>query len=252
MYKHFTFRDRLRKHIHPYILKSMPSRRDFSLTVLNEMPTVSNNKIFVMNHSTVYDAPVASEVIKEHFYILVAKQSLALIDRLFFLLNGVVYIDRKDAKSKEKGMEQMEKIIRRGNNLLLYPEGTWNRTPSKPMLPLNWGVIELAKRTQVPIIPIVAEFTAESCYIMFGDEMYVNYEADKKAFINYLEDIMATMRWDIWERTPIQKRTDSMKKEFKTMMQKRVDACPKADSEYEFSVIRGRENDPEYVFGKRN
>lgn len=205
-----------------------------------------------MNHSTIFDAPVASEVIKEHFYILVAKQYLALIDRLFFLLNGVVYVDRKDAKSKKRSMERMIRIIRRGNNLLLYPEGTWNRTPSKPMLPLNWGVIEMAKQTQVPIIPIVAEFTKDNCYVLFGEPIYVNEAEDKKEAINNLEDRMATMRWNIWEMVPVQKRTDSMKKEFEHMMKERVDACPRADSEYEFSVIRGRENDPEYVFGKRN
>ena len=120
------------------------------------------------------------------------------------------------------------------------------------MLPLNWGVIDLAKRTRVPIIPIIAEFTDETCYIMFGDAIYVDEQADKKSSINYLEDVMATMRWDIWERVPVQKRMDTMKKEFETMMQERVDACPRADSEYEFSVIRGRENDPEYVFGKQD
>lgn len=52
----------------------------------------------------------------------------------------------------------MQKLLNTGKNLLIYQEGTWNMTPSKPMLPLNWGVIEFAKSASVPIIPLVAEY----------------------------------------------------------------------------------------------
>lgn len=134
----------------------------------------------------------------------------------------------------------MIKILKAGNNLLVYPEGTWNMTPSKPMLPLNWGVIELAKRTGVPIVPLVAEYHPDCCYVKFGEAIHINKDMDKKTGIDQLEDVMATLKWDIWEQFGVGKRTDRMKEEFEQMMQYRITEYPKFDLEYEQSVIRER------------
>lgn len=232
--------DRFRKSIHPLLLKMMPGRRDFQLKLINEMPSTHGNKIFVMNHSNTHDGPIACETICEHFYVLVGKQSLEILDRLFFRLNGVIYIDRKNKKSRRRGFNKMIKILNAGNNLLMYPEGTWNMTPSKPMIPMNWGVIELAKRTGVPIIPLVAEYRPDCCYVKFGEAIYINEEMDKKTGIEQLEDTMATLRWNIWEQLGVEKRTDSLKEEFELLIQYRVHEYRKFDLEYEQSVVRER------------
>ena len=89
-----------RKLLHPFLLKSVKDRIYLNVNLLNSMLNIKGNKIFAVNHSCVLDAPVASTVIKEHFYFLVGKQSLDFIDRLFFFLNGVIYVDRKDKNSK--------------------------------------------------------------------------------------------------------------------------------------------------------
>lgn len=138
-------RDRFRKSVHPLLLGMMPSKRDFELEILNNMPPVHGNKIFVINHTNAHDGPVACEAIQEHFYVLVGKQRLEFIDRIFFRLDGVVYVDRKNKKSKAKSLAKMQHLLRTGRNLLMCPEGSWNITPSKPLNPLNWGVIELSK-----------------------------------------------------------------------------------------------------------
>lgn len=230
--------DKFRKGVHPFLLKMMPGRRTFSLKMLNSIPAVAGNKIFVMNHSNMHDAPVASEVIKEHFYILVGKQRLELLDKIFFRLNGVVYIDRKSKHSRRQGLEKMLGILKAGNSLLLYPEGTWNMTPSKPMLPLNWGVIELANRAGVPIIPLVAEYHPECCYTKFGEPIYIDADTDKKRGIIQLENVMATLKWDIWEQFPMEKRNESMKEGFERMIEQRIAEYSKFNLEYENSIIR--------------
>lgn len=232
----------IRKSIHPLLLKAMPGRRDFPIKILNDMPKVHGNKIFAINHSCVYDGPVSSEVIKDHFYFLVGKQSLELIDRIFFFLNGVVYVDRKSKKNKKKSSKRMLKILRQGKSLLICPEGTWNLTPSKPMLPLNWGIIDLAKQTGVPIITLILEYYQDCCYAKYGEAIYINEDTSKQKGIEELEEAMATLKWDIWEMFPVQKRTDEMKAEFDEMVRKRVAAYPKFNYEYEMSVIRGAEN----------
>lgn len=230
---------RLRKLVRPILLKALP-KKDFTVKLINEVPQVGGNKIYVMNHSNKHDAPVACESIDEHVFILVGKQPLELLDRIFFFLNGVVYVDRKDKESKRRGSEKMLQILRRGNSLLLCPEGTWNMTPSKPMLPLNWGVIDLARKANVPIIPLVIEYTSNLCLVKFGDPIYIDHDADKTEAIQHLEDVMATLKWDIWESFPIEKRSERLKDEFELEMQKRVADYPKLNLEYEMSVVRIR------------
>lgn len=232
--------DKIRKLLHPILLKAMPGRRDFPIELLNSMPEVKGNKLFAINHSCICDAPVSCESIKEHCYILVGKQSLELIDRIFFLLNGVVYVDRKSKKNKKKSSEKMLKLLLEGKNLLICPEGTWNMTPSKPMLPLNWGIIDLSKQTGVPIIPLVMEYHPSCCYVKFGEPIYIEKDMEKKAGIEQLEEAMATLKWDIWELFPVEKRKDDLEIEFDKMMEKRVAAYPKFNLEYEMSVVRNR------------
>ena len=41
---------------------------------------------------------------------------------------------------------------------------------------------------------------------------------DKQKGIEILEEEMATLKWDIWEMFPVQKRTDAMKAEFEEKM----------------------------------
>lgn len=161
----------------------------------------------------------------------------------------MVYIDRKNKKSKRRGFQKMLRILKNGNNLLIYPEGTWNMTPSKPLLPLNWGVIELAKETGVPIIPMVAEYHPDCCYVKFGEPIYIDGETGKKEGIQQVEDAMATLKWDIWEMFSIEKRKEQMKEEFEFMIQQRIAKYPKLNLEYELSLIRGWENDPKNVLG---
>lgn len=242
--------DKFRKRLHPLLLKGVEGRIDIPIKVLNSMPEVQGNKLFAINHSCVLDGPVSSKVIDEHFYFLVGKQSLDLIDRIFFLLNGVVYVDRKSKKNKKKSLQKMIKLLRKGKSLLICPEGTWNLTPSKPMIPMNWGIIELAKQTGVPIVPLVMEYHSDCCYAKFGEPIYIDVKMDKRKGIGLLEEEMATLKWDIWEMFPVQKRSDDMNAEFKKMIEKRVAAYPKFNFEYEMSIVRGKENTPEYVWGK--
>lgn len=243
--------DKFRKRLHPLLLKGVEGRIDIPIKMLNSMPEIQGNKLFAINHSCVLDGPVSSKVIGEHFYFLVGKQALDIIDRIFFLLNGVVYVDRKSKKNKKKSLDKMLKLLREGKSLLICPEGTWNLTPSKPMIPMNWGIIELSKQTKVPIIPLVMEYHTDCCYTKFGEPIYITDEMNKQEGIELLEEEMSSLKWDIWEMFPIQKRSDDMKEKFEKMVQERVAAYPKFNFEYEMSVVRGKENAPEYVLGKR-
>ena len=82
------------------ILKVLHIMQGYKITYLNKECHISTNAIYAFNHSCCLDAPVASEVIKRHCYIMVGVQNLKIIDKVFFVMNGVIWVDRHDAKSR--------------------------------------------------------------------------------------------------------------------------------------------------------
>ena len=77
----------------------------FDLRYINEKPNVEGPVLYLVTHSNSHDAPVTSEALKDHFYVLVGKQPLELIDNIFFNANGRVEVDRDD---KEDGIKAGE------------------------------------------------------------------------------------------------------------------------------------------------
>ena len=123
------YNNKLLKMIHPMLLKIMVS------TLKSELNIVSDNQIqfdypviYAVNHTNSHDVPAASEVIKNHSYVLAGSENLRLIEKILFKLNGVIFVDRSNNSSRGNSKEEAIKSLLMGNNLLIFPEGTWNVT----------------------------------------------------------------------------------------------------------------------------
>lgn len=135
----------------------------------------------------------------------------------------------------------MKKLLMKKNNLLIFPEGTWNLLPSSPMLPIYWGGITLAMETGKPLIPVVMEYRKDDVYIAFDKPAYYRKDQDKKQSADMLRDTMATLRWNIWEYFPMEKRSEIDLKEWDREKEKRLKEYPKLNYKYEMSCIRREE-----------
>lgn len=228
---------------HSFLIKLMKNQREQrnqKLYILNVNPTpAGKNAIYVVNHSCRYDFPIASEVINTHTCVLVGKQKLYLLDYLAFLLNGVVWVDRESRESKKAAFQKMLSCMKKGLNMYVFPEATWNLTPSKPMLPMYWGVIDLAKKSGCPVIPLILEFRDNVCYAKFGEPIYCFPEDGKKARFAILEEAMATIKWDIWESFQVVKRDSINLDEWSIEANQRLLEYPILNYEYEKQFIRG-------------
>ena len=120
----------------------------------------------------------------------------------------------------------------------MYPEGTWNLEPSKPLLPMYWGCIDLARQADVPIIPLILEFRGNDCYAKFGPAIYVQPADDKATKFEELKEIMSTLRWELWEQFPVECRADVDMEEWEREKTARIAAYPKLDYEYEKRCVR--------------
>jgi 1-acyl-sn-glycerol-3-phosphate acyltransferase len=110
------------------------------------------NYVVVCNHNALVDILVSTPSVPGASKTL-AKAELARIP-VFGLVykSGSILVDRKDPKSRRKSLDAMKKVLREGMHLVLYPEGTRNKT-SEPLKSFYDGAFNIAIEAQKPIIP---------------------------------------------------------------------------------------------------
>ncbi len=110
------------------------------------------NYIVVCNHNALFDILVSTPSVPGASKTL-AKEELAHIP-VFGLVyrSGSILVNRKNARSRAESMEKMKETLARGMHLILYPEGTRNKTDA-PLKSFHDGAFALAIEMQKPIIP---------------------------------------------------------------------------------------------------
>ena len=197
-------KDKILKLIHPVVLKILSSRRKFDLIVDGKIP--DEQSIFIANHYCIHDIPTAGEVIKKHTFILVSDEDKYTTDGLALSLNGVIWINRLNKDDRKRANNDILAHLKKGHNILMYPEATWNLTAELPMLPMNWGVVGISLESGVPIVPMYLLFTEKTCYVKIGKPFTPS--SDKQESIAKLRDIMATLCFALMEKLPITKRSE--------------------------------------------
>lgn len=214
------------------------TQRKHKFVFLNQHPDIEGNCIYAVNHSCKWDAQYMMELGRGRCFILTGKQRLYLLDRIVFHLNGAVWVDRKDKVSKASSKEKMQKVLKRGNSLCVFPEGTWNLRPSLPVLPLYWGIVDVAKKSRKPIVPVCFEYKGKECFVKYGEAFYVKEDEEKEEVINRLRDTFATLKWEIWEGFSVEQRQDIPKEYWEAEIARRLREYRKLDYEYEMSCVR--------------
>lgn len=129
--------------------------------------------IYAVNHFCFADTPIMGRIAPKRSYILLGKQRLGFSDWLYFVLNGVIFVDRKDKADMTASKQAMSAYLNKGRSIVMFPEGTWNLTDNQLMLPMKWGIIDIAKETGAQVIPVVLEYSREKkkCHARFGEPM---------------------------------------------------------------------------------
>lgn len=213
-------------------------------------PLSGKPMIYAVNHFCFADTPIMGRITPKRSYILLGKQRLGFSDWLYFILNGVIFVDRKDKEDMAASKQAMTAYLNKGRFIVMFPEGTWNLTENQLMLPMKWGIVDIARETGAQIIPTVLEYDREQkkCFIRFGAPMLFSPEDNKADAIAILRDTLATMRWEFWERNGIFNRAElDMDAERKKLFYS-VEEYPPIDWEYESSCIYHPYAEPDMVF----
>ena len=241
--------------IHPFLTLLSKTKIGYKIQKVNSLSAKILNLdskrpiIFVCNHGTSFDVPIALGAIKKHTYLLAAKQPLEKVDETFFNLNGTIYIDRKSKEDMAVSKEAMLELLSKDKNILVYPEGTWNMTDSNLMHEMKWGIIDIAKEADAIIVPLALDydFDTKVCKYKFGEAIDVK-ELSLKEGIQVVRDKMATLRWDLFEtKQVVERKNVDIELERKKIMHS-VEEYPKLDYDYEKSVVFHSQPTPDEVF----
>ncbi len=112
------------------------------------------NYVVVCNHNSLMDVPVTTPYIPGANRTI-AKKSFTKVP-LFGLIykRGSVLVDRNDNQSRRRSYEEMKKTLAQGLHMVIYPEGTRNRT-SDPLKSFYDGAFNLAVETKKDVLPAV-------------------------------------------------------------------------------------------------
>lgn len=110
--------------------------------------------IYVSNHTSFLDIPGVRLLIPGEFRPIAKRELLKIPVFGFIVKAATVVVDRANAQSRKQSMEALREILQGGISILVFAEGTQNRT-KEIFQPFKDGAFRIAVDSQLPIVPIV-------------------------------------------------------------------------------------------------
>jgi 1-acyl-sn-glycerol-3-phosphate acyltransferase len=110
--------------------------------------------IYVSNHTSFLDLPGLRMLLPGQFRPL-AKKELKKIPIFGWIAQAAtIIVDRSSPESRKKSIDRLKAALRDGISVLIFVEGTQNRT-KEILQPFHDGAFRIAVDTQQPILPMV-------------------------------------------------------------------------------------------------
>ena len=125
-------------------------------------------------------------------------------------INGVYFVDKTNKESMNNAKSEMIRLLLNNKSITIFPESAWNLSPNKLMLPIRYGVVDIAKKSKKPIIPVVMEYYYDESKldeteriklvkIRYGNPIYVNENDNLQDKLNQYVDWISTTKWNLME-----------------------------------------------------
>ncbi len=121
---------------------------------------------------------------------------------------GSIIVNRKHKESRKAGQEKIKKAMAMGLDVLMSPEGVWNKNPHK-LLEYFWpGVYRIAKETNAKVVPIVHYIydptqriprKLNPIHTVIDDPIDLAYMPEKEA-LECFRDVFATWYYIMMEK----------------------------------------------------
>ena len=214
----------IRRMLNPIIKKLGPSfltnpqiieNRNFLMNptakVIEEDPGIilpDEPVIWTANHSF-KDDTLATVLVARHAYILFGSlpQFYNTFDGVTAYLNGVVQANRKVKLSRGASIPKSVGVIKNGADMLIFPEGVWNKTPDRLLLDFWPGVYRTAQETGAKVVPVAHYQKDKTSKKVPGNEIHTVIDdpvditnMSEKEGLEFLRDKIATWYWLMMEQ----------------------------------------------------
>lgn len=200
----------IRKIISPILRGIVPFVAPNSkLTVVRKAKIPNTPVIFAATHGFREDV--------EHTIVMAGRQAYMLngstlqvfnsFDGITAWVAGMILVDRTDKQSRASSVDKMVRVLKLGSSVIMYPEGTWNKSPNELISGLFPGIYEVAKKSGVPVVPIATYRNEKKAYGI-RDEAFDICKYDRIKGIQILRDKMATMQYELIEKYGACNRSD--------------------------------------------
>lgn len=181
------------------VLGPATSKNTFHIDRNDNLPT-DRPLIFACTHQVKDDIALALASTGRHTYLLFGSlpDFFGTFDGPALWINGVILIDRKDKKSRAAAIPKMKYAIEMGADILMYPEGTLNKTENLVVQKLFPGIYYLAKDTNALVVPIAIIQECKDVYSKVCEPFDI-CRYDKQEGLDTLRDLMATAKYELME-----------------------------------------------------
>lgn len=107
------------------------------------------------------------------------------------------------------------------------------------MLPMRWGIINVASQADAQIIPMALDYDRNKnlCRVKFGASLSGDDLADNRDGIRTLRDTIATLRWETMADRPALSRAETDPEGLRKEVETAIAEYPVLEWEYERSCI---------------
>lgn len=145
-----TFGIKLRRIFNKPLRKYIAPATSKNKYFVQRNPDIPTNRpvIYAATHGLKDDIAIGLASCNRHSYVLFASlpDFFGTFDGPALWLNGVILIDRKNKESRKSAIPKMKKVIEKGADILMYPEGTLNKTENLIVQKIYPGIYHLAKK----------------------------------------------------------------------------------------------------------
>lgn len=110
--------------------------------------------IYVSNHTSFLDIPGLTMLLPGQFRPLAKRELLKIPVFGWIARTAAIIVDRSSPESRKKSIDRLKNFLKRGISILIFVEGTQNRT-KEILQPFHDGAFRIAVDTQQPVLPIV-------------------------------------------------------------------------------------------------
>jgi len=91
------------------------------------------------------------------------------------------------------------RVLELGSSVIMYPEGTWNKSPNELISGLFPGIYDVAKKSGALVVPVATYRNGKRAYGI-SEEAFDICSYDREQGIQILRDKMATMQYELMEK----------------------------------------------------